>query len=75
MKIEYKMPDHCVDHGWNDTFCGISDIEINKKTAQRWFAGCFTSEPPAQVRVVDGLGNVVYHLIRKDDLDEKAKAK
>ena len=75
MKIEYKMPDHCVEHDWSNTLCGVSDIEINKKTAQRWFQGCFTSEPPASVRVVDDKGKTLYLLTREGVRNEEVESK
>ena len=62
MRIEYRMPDNCYDPTWADTFCDVEDLSLAKNVAQRWFRGCFTSEPPAQVRVLDSNGKTVFEL-------------
>ena len=59
------MPDGHSDTEWVNTFCDVADLSLAKNVAQRWIRGCFTSEPPAQVRAVDGNGNIVFELKRK----------
>lgn len=62
MKIEYRMPNHCANHNWEDTFCGVPDIEECKKIAKRWLDGAFTSEPPSEVRVLSDNGKLVLRM-------------